>query len=79
MHEMKSFVVNYLHSTNAENINEASFFLMDCVMSAFMRVIVYLKTAMQNEPYNDECAWDYLGNAIVNFLDAVNVRLIYVT
>lgn len=75
---MKSFVANYLSSAKAENITDASFFLMDCVMNAFMRIIVYLKTAVQNDPYNDECAWDYLTNTIVKFIDTVQVRMNFV-
>lgn len=75
--EMKSFLENYLNSAKNSNIVEASFFLIDCVMNALMRIIVYLKTAVQNEPCNNELCWDYLENTIVNFLHAVNVSIIY--
>lgn len=75
--EMKSFLANYLSSAKIQNIFEASFFLFDCVMNAFMRIIVYLKISNQHDPYDNECAWDYLENAIVNFVDAVNVRIMY--
>jgi len=76
--EMKNFVTNYLSSAKAENITDASFFLMDCVMNAFMRIIVYLKTATQNDPCSDNNSWNYLKNTMVNFLENVNVCIIYV-
>ncbi|XP_050530011.1 uncharacterized protein LOC126899296 isoform X2 [Daktulosphaira vitifoliae] len=72
LHEMKSFVANYLSSAKLENILEATIFLLSCIVSAFMRIIVYLKTAIQNEPYNNECSWDYLENAVINFLEVLN-------
>jgi len=71
MHEVKCFVANYLSSAKIENIIEASFFLLDCVMNAVMRIIVYVKTTVQ-KPYSDECAWDYVGGLVNNFLDTVN-------
>jgi hypothetical protein len=76
MHEVKCFVANYLSSAKIENIIEASFFLLDCVMNAVMRIIVYVKTTVQ-KPYSDECAWDYVGGLVNNFLDTVNVCMIY--
>lgn len=76
LHETKSFMANYLSSAKVQNVFEASFFLLDCVMNALMRIIVYLKTAVQNDPFGNECAWDYLENTIINFLDALNVCII---
>lgn len=77
LHEMKSFLANYLSSAKIQTIFDASFFLMDSVMNAIMRIIVYLKTAVQHDPFANECAWDYLENFIINFLDSVNVCIIY--
>lgn len=78
LQEMKSFVANYLFSAKVENVSEASFFFLDCVMNAFMRIIVYLKTTV-HKPDSDECAaWDYVANTIVNFLDAANVCMVYI-
>lgn len=77
LHEIKSFVANYLSSAKPNNILEATIFLLDCIVSAFMRIIVYLKTAVQNEPYNDECSWDYLESAVINFLEVLNVSCFY--
>lgn len=70
LHEIKSFIANYLSSAKAQNIFDATFFLFDSVMNALMRIIVFVKTAKQD---GNECHWDYVENAIVNFLDAVNV------
>lgn len=75
--EMKSFLANYLCSAKIPNIFEASFFLFDCVMNALMRIIVYLKISVQKDPFSNECAWDYLENTIINFIDAVNVCIMY--
>lgn len=72
LHEMKSFIANYLSSAKPPNMIDASFFLLESVMNSIMRIIVYLKTAVQNEPYDNQCAWAYVENTIVNFLDAVN-------
>lgn len=73
VHETKSFIANYLCSAKIQNIHDASFFLIDCVMNAIMRVIVYMKTAAQD---GEQCSWDYVENALVNFFDAVNVCII---
>lgn len=75
MKEMKSFIIHYLNSTNDTNILEASLFLWDCVMNACMRIIVHLKIGVQNDPKEDECAWKYLDNNLVNFIDATNVSI----
>lgn len=77
LHEMKSFIANYLSSAQPPNTVDASCFLIDIVMNSIMRIIVYLKTAVQNEPYNNQRAWDYVENTYVNFLDALNVCIIY--
>ncbi|VVC27145.1 Hypothetical protein CINCED_3A011748 [Cinara cedri] len=69
LHEMKSFIANYLNSAKQPNIQVASFFLFDSVMNALMRIIVYMKTANRSD---NECSWNYVENTIVNFLDAVN-------
>lgn len=71
--ETKSFIANYLCSAKPSNIQDASFFLIDCVMNALMRIIVYMKIASQT---GDQCSWDYVENTIVNFFDAVNVCII---
>lgn len=77
-YEMKSFLENYLYSAKNSNIVKASFFLVDCVMNALMRIIVYLKTALPNKSCDNGLCWDYLENTIVNFLQAANVSIIYV-
>lgn len=71
--EMQRFITNYFYTVQNTNIKDTIFFLFECVLNAFMRIIVYMKTAIQNDPYNDTKAWDYLDNAIVNFLDCANV------
>lgn len=73
LHEMKSFVANYLNSAKDPDILDASLFIVESAINAFMRIIVYLKTAIVNEPYNIELAWNYLENTIINFLDVLNV------
>jgi len=77
LHEMKSFIANYLNSAKPPNVVDASFFLLESVMNSVMRIIVYLKTGIQNEPYDNQCAWAFVENTIVNFLDAVNVSITY--
>lgn len=71
LREVKCFVTHYMISAKPENVIEASYFFLGCVMNAFMRIIVYLKTAVLNK-----YAWDYLGNAIENFLDTLNVCIL---
>lgn len=73
LHEMKSFMANYLNSAKDPDILDASLFIVESAINAFMRIIVYLKTAIVNEPYNIELAWNYLENTIINFLDVLNV------
>lgn len=73
MKEMKHFINHYLSSSNDTTILEASLFLWDCVMSAVMRTIVYMKTAVHHDSKAAECAWKYLDNHLVNFIDATNV------
>lgn len=73
MYEMQKFIENYFDKAQNTDIQDAAFFLFDCVLNAFMRIIVYMKTAIQNNLSNNIKAWDYLDNAIVNFLDCANV------
>lgn len=73
LHEMKSFVANYTSSAKDADILDASLFMLESSINAFMRIIVYLKTALQKEQFNKKLAWDYLGNTIINFFDVLNV------
>lgn len=70
--ELKRFVTNYICSSNFNELIEGSYFLLDCVMNAFMRIIVYLKTTKTNEN-----SWDYLENAIVNFIGTFSVCILF--
>lgn len=72
--ELKSFVANYLSSADQANIIPASFFLWDCVMSAFMRIIVYLKTVHQS---SDKCGWDYLINTFIYLVKTIYVSYLF--
>ncbi|XP_025196284.1 uncharacterized protein LOC112595343 [Melanaphis sacchari] len=72
-YEINSFVTNYLSSAKPENIVDASFFLLDCVINSLMRIIVYLKTAIRKEPFNNTCERHYLSRVIFEFLSVINV------
>jgi len=76
LHEMKSFIENYLSSAKPPNIVDASFFLLECVANAVMRIIVYLKTAMRVEPYENRGAWGYAEHLMLRFIDALNVSIV---
>lgn len=71
--ELKSFVTNYLYPAKSKDLIEASYFFLDCVMNAFMRIIMYIKTKNVNES-----SWDYLDHAILNFLSIVQVCILLV-
>ncbi|XP_015378604.1 PREDICTED: uncharacterized protein LOC107172821 [Diuraphis noxia] len=72
LHEMESFIANYLSSAKPPNILDASFFLLECVVNSVMRIVVYLKTAMRVDPSENRGAWAYLEHILSNFLEAVN-------
>jgi len=76
LHEMKSFIANYLSSAKPSNIVDASFFLLECVANSVMRIVVYLKTAMRVEPFENRGAWAYAEHIMINFLDALNVSIV---
>jgi len=76
-YEMGSFIANYLSSAKPPDYVDASFYLLDCVMNAVMRIIVYLKTAVQNKPCNNQCEWDYIRRVVFDFFNAANVSIIY--
>ncbi|CAH1731132.1 uncharacterized protein LOC114130279 isoform X2 [Aphis gossypii] len=71
-HEIRNFIANYLSSAKPPDFVEASFYLLDCVMNAVMRIIVYLKTAVQNKPCNNQCEWDYIQRVVFDFFNAAN-------
>ncbi|XP_050426434.1 uncharacterized protein LOC126836822 [Adelges cooleyi] len=70
--EMKYFIDNYFSTADESKRPEATSFLLDSVISAFMRIVVFLKTAENNDPEVQKCTWDCLENSVVNFLDLVN-------
>lgn len=76
LHEMKSFIANYLSSAKPPNIVDASFFLLECVVNAVMRIVVYLKTAMRVEPFENQEAWSYVEHLMLRFIDALNVSIV---